>query len=322
LSSERPNGEEYSSLGSHISPICIVIPTYNRAAALDVCLKDLEKQSWTDFEVIVVDDGSTDSTPQQMEQYLRSDTLRLRYFRQKNSGPARARNLAISLTQSPVCLIIGDDIFATPDFIKTHLEFHQEHPTIQMAGLGLTKWSESGQTVTPFMRWLDEGGMQFSYHDLLAGVRPSWKHFYTSNISLKTEFLRKNPFNETFTKAAAEDLELGYRLEVQHGLEVIFLPQALAYHLHPTNFQQACRRMYGVGISMRQFHELWPEHKPIAKNSLLRTIKGTLLRNHWLVAPLIPLVSALTRVWCPNPLMHQLLAYHFAAGYRSEMQAD
>ena len=319
MSSERPHGEEYSSPGPGVSPVCIVIPTYNRAPALDICLKHLEKQSWTDFEVIVVDDGSTDSTPQQMKQYLSSGSLRLRYFRQKNSGPARARNHAISLAQSPICLIIGDDIFATPDFVKTHLQFHQEHPAMQVACLGLTRWSESGQTVTPFMRWLDEGGMQFSYHDLLRGVSPDWKHFYTSNISLKTEFLRKNPFNETFAKAAAEDLELGYRLEVQHGLEITFLPQALAYHLHPTSFRQACRRMYGVGISMRQFHELWPEHLPITNNSLLRKIKGLLLRNRWLVSPLIPFVSGLTRFWCPNPLMRQLLAYHFAAGYRSEM---
>lgn len=319
LSSRNPHGEGALSRAANVSPVCIVIPTYNRAQALRICLEHLKKQSWTDFEVIVVDDGSTDSTPQQMEQYLSSGALRLRYFRQKNSGPARARNLAISLAQSPVCLIIGDDIFATPDFVKTHLQFHEENPTIQMACLGLTKWSESGQTVTPFMRWLDEGGMQFSYHDLLAGARPDWKHFYTSNISLKTEFLRKNPFNETFTRAATEDLELGYRLEVQHGLEIIFLPQALAYHLHPTNFRQACRRMYGVGISMRHFHELWPEHRPITHNSLYRTIKGTLLRNQWLVSPLIPLVSGLTRIWCPNPLMRRLLAYHFAAGYRSEM---
>lgn len=304
-----------------VSPICIVIPTYNRAQALRICLEHLEKQSWTDFEVIVVDDGSTDSTPQQMEQYLSKGALRLRYFRQENSGPARARNFAISLTQSPLCLIIGDDIFASTDFVKTHLRFHQENPDLYVAGLGLTRWSESGQTVTPFMRWLDESGTQFSYHDLLAGTAPNWKHFYTSNLSLKMEVLRENPFNETFTRAAwfMEDLELGYRLEVRHGLKVIFLPQALAHHLHPTDFRGTCRRMFGVGLSMQIFHQLWPEHRPITNSSLLRTIKGVLLRNQWLVSPLIPLVSGLTRVWCPNPLMRRLLAYHFAAGYRREI---
>jgi glycosyltransferase involved in cell wall biosynthesis len=300
-----------------VSPICVVIPTYNRSQALRICLEHLETQTWPNFEVIVVDDGSTDSTPQQVEQYLGKTTLRLRYFRQENSGPARARNFAVSLTQSPLCLIIGDDIFASPDLLKVHIEFHRANPDLYTAGLGLTRWSESGQTVTPFMRWLDESGTQFSYHDLLAGVTPSWKHFYTSNLSLKTQVLRENPFNEAFSKAAVEDLELGYRLEVQQCLKLVFLPDALADHLHPTSFRQACKRMYNVGVSMQTFHRLWPEHQPPQRQTYRGAIRDVLFRNQWLLPPIISLADALTRLWCPNPLMRHVLAYHFAAGYHS-----
>lgn len=303
----------------HVSPICIVIPTYNRADALSVCLEHLEKQSWTDFEVIVVDDGSTDSTPQLMEQYMGKSALRIRYFRQENSGPARARNFAVSRTQSPLCLVLGDDIFASPDFVKIHLQFHQQNPNLYVAALGLTKWSNSGQKVTRFMRWLDESGTQFSYHELLAGVRPCWKHFYTSNLSLKTQVLRENPFNEIFTKAAwfAEDIELGYRLEVQHGLKVVFLPQALAHHLHPTDFRRTCRRMYGVGLSMHIFHQLWPEHQIEFHRSFRGKVRDVVFRRQWLLSPLISLADVLLRVWCPNPLMQKILAYHLDSGYRS-----
>lgn len=301
------------------SPICVVIPTYNRSQALAICLEHLEKQSWADFEVIVVDDGSTDATPRQMEQYLTHGILRLRYFRQENSGPARARNLAISVAQSPLCLIIGDDIFASPDFVKTHLLFHQQNPELYVAGLGLTRWDESGQIVTPFMRWLDESGTQFSYHDLLAGIAPSWKHFYTSNLSLKTQALLENPFNVIFTKAAVEDLELGYRLEKQHGLRVVFLPDAIADHLHPTNFRQACRRMYGIGHSMQIFHKLWPDQQPVSYRSFRRTFRDVLCRNQWLLPPLTLLSEALTQFWCPNPLMRQVLNYHLAAGYHDHL---
>ncbi len=269
----------------------------------------------------MVDDGSTDSTSEQVEQYLSKGALRLRYFRQENSGPARARNFAISMTQSPLCLIIGDDIFASPDFVKTHLLFHQENPDLYMAGLGLTRWSESGQMVTPFMRWLDESGTQFSYHELLAGAAASWKHFYTSNLSLKTDVLRENPFNEVFTKEAwfMEDLELGYRLEKQHGLKVVFLPRALAHHLHPTDFRRTCQRMYGVGMSMQVFHQLWPEHQPASYRSFRRTVRNVLCQNQWLLPPLTSIAAALTRFWCPNPLMRQVLACHLAAGYRGRL---
>jgi len=318
LSSKNSYDEEESKWqATNLSPICIIIPTYNRAQALKICLEHLERQSWTDFEVIVVDDGSTDTTPQQMEQYLHTGALRLSYFRQENSGPARARNVAISRARSPLCLIIGDDIFPAPTFVETHLKFHQENPNLWVAALGLTQWSESGQTVTPFMRWLDESGTQFSYHDLLAGTLPNWKHFYTSNISLKTELLRQNPFNEIFTKAAAEDLELGYRLERQQGLKIVFLPQALAYHLHPTNLRQACKRMYVVGASMRRFHQLWPEHQIKSHQSFRGKIRDVLFRNQWLLSPLISITNVLLRVWCPNPLMKKILAYHLDSGYRS-----
>ncbi len=111
MNSQKPSGEE-NKPSTIDADLCVVIPTFNRVEALLLCLRHLEKQSWSGFEVIVVDDGSTDSTPQQMQKYLAGTPLRLRYLQQQNSGPSRARNLAISMTRSPLCLIIGDDIFA------------------------------------------------------------------------------------------------------------------------------------------------------------------------------------------------------------------
>ena len=82
----------------------VVIPTYNRSDALLESLAHLETQTCKDFEVVVVDDGSTDSTQSVMESYLRKTPLAIRYARQNNRGPAAARNLAISMLQAPVCL--------------------------------------------------------------------------------------------------------------------------------------------------------------------------------------------------------------------------
>ena len=56
------------SPGSREYPIAVVIPTYNRAATLISCLEHLERQSWTDFEVVVVDDGSHDATSQKLQE--------------------------------------------------------------------------------------------------------------------------------------------------------------------------------------------------------------------------------------------------------------
>jgi glycosyltransferase involved in cell wall biosynthesis len=297
-------------------PLCFIIPTYNRSSALMECLSHLERQTFSDFEVIVVDDGSTDSTPRDMEQYLTRTPLRIRYLRQSNSGPAKARNLAISKTSSPLCLMIGDDIMASPGFAAAHLQFHRENADLNTAGLGLTRWSEAGQTVTPLMHWLDKSGVQFAYQDLLGGTKPDWRYFYTSNLSLKTELLRGDPFDERFKKAMMEDMELGYRLEVKHGLKVGFLPEAYAEHIHPTDFQKTCRRSYGTGGALRLFDQIWPD-RPVSRHGLLhRMVREMLCRNAWLLQPVTKLTELLTKVWCPNPLLRPLLAYHAALGYR------
>jgi glycosyltransferase involved in cell wall biosynthesis len=295
---------------------CFIIPTFNRAEALLLCLDHLERQTLSAFEVIVVDDGSTDATAKEMERYLTRTALRLRYVRQQNSGPARARNLAVTMTSAPICIIIGDDILCAPDFTATHLRLHNERPEINVAALGFTRWSQTLQTVTPFMRWMDESGSQFAYGDLLSGTKPEWRHFYTSNLSVKTELLRRHRFNEKFSGARwmMEDMELGYRLQKEVDLQIVFLPNATAEHVHPTDFRKACKRAYGAGLSSRLFDELWPD-RPVTPHGRMHLFTRDLLAsNAWLLPPAAAITQALTSVWCPNPLMRPVLAFHTAVG--------
>ena len=141
----------------------ILIPTYNRCDALLECLKHLEQQTWKDFEVLIVDDGSVDATPERIAEYLKATSLSVRYVRQANSGPAKARNLGISMLNTPVCLMIGDDIFASPTLVEQHMAVHQKEPSTEVGALGWTQWSKSGQTITPFMRWVEDSPLQFDY---------------------------------------------------------------------------------------------------------------------------------------------------------------
>jgi glycosyltransferase involved in cell wall biosynthesis len=159
----------------------IVIPTHNRIDALLQCLAHLEQQTFANFEVVVVDDGSTDSTQIQIQDYLLRSPLALRCVFQKNAGPAKARNLGVSLMETPLCLFLGDDIFASPRLVECHVQLHQEYSSPHIAALGLTRWTKAGQEITPFMRWLEASPVQFAYNDLLAGAAPTWHHFYTSN---------------------------------------------------------------------------------------------------------------------------------------------
>ena len=298
-------------------PIGVVIPTYNRPDVLRLCLERLEQQTWKDFEVLVVDDGSADATGAVLKEYDAGSPLTLRCVRQENSGPARARNLAASLLHSEVCLLIGDDILASPHFVEEHLAFHRQNPSLKAAALGLTRWCEQGQTVTPFMRWLDTDGVQFAYGALLNGAPPTWRHFYTSNLSLKTDLLRGNRFDESFHAYGMEDMELGYRLDRQHMLGLKFLPNAVAEHIHPTTVEQACRRMLAVGAAAHRLHQIWPELEPPPPSTGPRARLRSFLGDATLILPALRRAAALaTRFRCPNPFLLKVLLLHFATGYR------
>lgn len=304
--------------------IGLAIATFNRSDVLLRCFQHLEEQTCSDFEVVVVDDGSTDETPRLLEQYAARTGLRFRHVQQPNAGPARARNHALSLLTAPVCLMIGDDIMASPRLVERHLAFHRSHPQRSMFLLGYSRWAREGQAVTPFMRWLEEGSpLQFGYTELLRGAQPTWEHFYTSNLSGKTEHLRANPFDESFTGASMEDIELGYRLARRGELDLHFSPDALGEHIHPTDFTRSCRRMLTAGRATHQFFSAWPEREPGQlspswKNQLRRRV----LERGFGLPLLRSATSLLTRFQCPNPLLEPVLRLHHEAGWRKAQSAQ
>lgn len=302
--------------------IGIVIPTHNRSRALLECLDHLAKQTFTGFEIIIVDDGSSDETAAQIEAYQTRSCLQILYLHQENGGPARARNTGIAALRAPICVFLGDDIFASSGLVEQHLQLHRDQPDIRVAGLGLTEWATSGQQITPFMKWLDEAGLQFTYPQLLNGAKPEWCHFYTSNLSVKTELVRRFPFNERFPYAAMEDSELAYRIEKEMGLDLRFLPSALAHHLHPTTFRQACRRMLRVGYSSALFQDLWPEQrKPLGKGVRQRFAAGV-GRNQRFLNPLAQMAEWINHLACPNPFMAFVLQCHLEAGFESWRRSE
>jgi glycosyltransferase involved in cell wall biosynthesis len=277
------------------------------------CLEHLEHQTFKHFEVVVIDDGSVDSTGKLMEAYMLTSPMRVRYFHQENRGPGSARNLGISLIDGKICLLIGDDILASPDLVNEHLHLHLRQPEIRVAGLGLTQWSETD--LTPFMKWLDSGGLQFNYYPLLRGERPDWRFFYTSNLSLKTEILRKFPFDESFPYAAMEDIDLACQIEKNGGLDMVFLPNAMAKHVHPTTFVQACRRMMHCGESAAYFDQKWPGKRPLRETLLKRILQNILTANVGALPTFVRIADWSLRFSCPNYLMRYVLSCHFRIGY-------
>ncbi len=96
------------------------MPTFNRAQLLELTLASFVAQSSQDYELIVVDDGSTDSTAELLQRYRKR--LPLRYFHQKNRGRAIARNLALARARGEVLIFSDDDRIVSPGFVEGHLD--------------------------------------------------------------------------------------------------------------------------------------------------------------------------------------------------------
>ena len=102
----------------------IIIPSYNRKYLLKIAIESVLEQTFKDFELIIVDDGSTDKTKELVETYK---DKRIKYFYQENKGPASARNLGIKNSSGEyICFLDSDDRFRrqklelTKDYIEKY----------------------------------------------------------------------------------------------------------------------------------------------------------------------------------------------------------
>ena len=205
--------------------VSVVIPTYNRRPILEKCLLALEQQQACPlidrYEVVVVDDGSTDGTPD----WLRQNASRfphVRLIEQSHGGPAEGRNRGVDHAQGDVIVFIDSDLVVTDNFLSCH------------AGSLVSSWAERGDrlcftygAVVNTANFEQPTAERHKLRDL------SWAYFATGNVAIDKEVLqRAGLFDTGFRLYGWEDLELGERLR-QMGVELIKCPAAVGYHWHP-----------------------------------------------------------------------------------------
>jgi hypothetical protein len=280
--------------------VSVIVPTYNRWPILRETLAALAAQTCRDFEVIVVDDGSTDGTWENLAAWQRENaaTLRLTSLHQENLKPGRARNLALRHASGDLVLFIGDDVVPGPELVAEHLAKHNQIGDTA-AVLGFTDWHRERMRVTPFLELINRDGQQFSYGHFAAGEDVFYTCFYTSNLSLPRRVLGSDPFHPAFTFVDWEDVELGYRLSLR-GLRIVYHPRAAARHLHPMSMADFYRRQEHVGRTVEVLLDLHPE---LAGDDAMPPVAPP----RWFplarlpVRALLPLLSVWDRIGMPLP---------------------
>lgn len=203
--------------------ISIVIPTYNRLPILAKCLQALAQQTLKDpcYDIIVVDDGSTDETVTWLAAQAQQ-IPQLRWYTQNHLGPAAARNLGVTQSQADLIVFIDSDLVVTPTFLEAHWQAWQEacqrlqHERVFTYGRVINTSNFDAPTAEPY-----------KITDFSAA------YFATGNVMISRHWLLEaGLFDPQFWLYGWEDLELGVRLK-QLGLKLVKAPAAVGYHWHP-----------------------------------------------------------------------------------------
>lgn len=223
--------------------LSVIIPTCDRLPILKSCLMHLENQSLppNTFEVIVVDDNSSDGTAEFLANYTPPFSFKF-IIQPQRLAPAQARNIGILTARSDIILFLNDDALLCHQGLQIHLQAHRAAPDIPFSLLGSFHFPPNF-TQTPWGYVLEHSDLIFDYATMNNRTAYDFFHYYTCNISTpRSALLAAGMFDSNFTGKlwGAEDIDLGYRLQ-NIGLPVIYRQECRAIHQHDLNVDDFAR---------------------------------------------------------------------------------
>lgn len=202
--------------------VSIIIPTYNRADLLPATLQSVFNQSFRDFEVIVVDDGSSDETRDVLETFV---DPRLTFIYQDKSGRSAARNYGWKISQAPLTVFLDSDDLLLPDALGSLFKGLLDCPDVGAIGGGFLYIDERGCLLGEAQAWLND---QLDLSRWLVSCP-----FSIGGVIVRSEWLKKvGGFDTCFD--FAEDWDLWLRM-VASGCLMKWIKRPLfKYRLHST----------------------------------------------------------------------------------------
>lgn len=193
--------------------ISVVIATYNRVNLLTRLLDELINQTIDkeEYEIIVIDDGSTDETSKVMMEYINKYN-NIKYIKQNNKGPARARNKGIQMAKGDIVAFTDDDCIPDDNWLEiVKLKFAENNALIGLEGRTYTIKDK----ITPLTHQVTNINGGHSYP--------------ACNIAYLAEFLKKEGgFCEEFPHPHNEDVELAWRM-LKYG-QILFCKEMVVCH--------------------------------------------------------------------------------------------
>ncbi len=199
--------------------VAVIIPTYNRKAMVQEAIGSVLRQSYRNFELIVVDDGSTDGTGEVLRHFPQ-----IRYFLQERRGVSAARNFGVRKAQGRLIAFLDSDDLWLPQKLEVQVAFMQENPKVQICQTEEI-WLRNGVRVNPRKRHRKPSGDIFAPSLELCLVSPS-------AVVIRKEFFEEmGGFDESLP--ACEDYDLWLRIAAEESVPLIEKPLVIKRGGHP-----------------------------------------------------------------------------------------
>ncbi|MCH5222466.1 MAG: glycosyltransferase [Muribaculaceae bacterium] len=284
----------------HSSPLfSIIVPVYNRPDEVDELLESLEHQTDQDFEIILVEDGSTVDCKKACES--RIDSLRLKYYYKSNEGRSIARNYGIERADGDFLIFVDSDCILPPDYISSLKKSLQENPTDCFGGPDSAheSFSDVQKAINFSMTsFLTTGGIR--------GGKKSLEKFTprTFNMGFSREVYEKvGGFREMFS----EDIDMSTRIKLG-GYKICLYPEVKVFHKRRVDFKKFWHQVHTFGMSRITLQLLYP---------------GSMKLVHWLPALFVIFgiglcVASFFNKWFILPLIAYFVLLFLAALWKTK----
>lgn len=228
-----------------------IIPVYNRPDEVDELLQSLTAQTFRDFEVLVVEDGSSVPCRDVAERY--SDRLDLHYYAKTNSGPGQTRNYGAERSRGEYLIILDSDCILPPDYLAAVEKELQRAPADAFGGP-----DRAHPSFSDIQKAINYSMTSFFTTGGIRGGKKKMDKFYPRSFNMG---IRKSTYEalDGFSPMRfGEDIDFSIRL-FKNGYKVCLFPSAWVYHKRRTDWHKFFRQVYNSGIARINLYKKYPD---------------------------------------------------------------
>lgn len=235
----------------------VIIPLYNRPQEIDELLKTLTKQTYTAFEVLVIEDGSTTDAREIVNSY--QDDLDIHYYFKKNEGQGFARNYGFERAKGDYFIIFDSDCLIPSNYLETVKNYLYEHHLDAYGGP-----DAAHKTFTPIQKAISYAMTSvFTTGGIRGKKKNAGGQFHPRSFNMGVSRKVWETVGGFIITRLGEDIEYSIRIH-EAGFKIGLIPTAKVYHKRRTSFKQFWKQLHFFGRARINIYKFFPHTlKPV-----------------------------------------------------------